>query len=114
VVEVTKAGLVFGVGGGKGVLTYEGKRYPLSIGGLSFGATIGVSKTQMIGRVSNLRQPSDIAGTYIAAGGGVAVAGGVASIKLQNAKGVVLDLRGRKAGFEFSANLSGVEVALAR
>ena len=31
-----------------------------------------------------------------------------------NAKGVVLDLRGRKAGFEFSANLSGVEVALAR
>jgi hypothetical protein len=111
-VEVTKAGLVFGVGGGKGVLIYQGRRYPLSIGGLSFGATIGVSKTQLVGRASNLRQASDIAGTYISAGGGVAVAGGVASVRLQNAKGVVLDLRGRKGGFEFSANLSGVEVAL--
>jgi hypothetical protein len=113
-VEVTKAGLIVGVGGGRGVLTFQGKRYPLSIGGLSFGATIGVSKTQLVGFARNLRQPSDIAGTYTALGGGFALAGGVASVRLQNAKGVVLDLRGRKGGFEFSANVSGVEVALAR
>jgi hypothetical protein len=112
VFDVAKAGLVFGVGGGRGVLEFRGRRYPLSVGGLSFGATIGISKTQLVGRALNLRQASDIAGTYVALGGGFAVAGGVASVKLQNAKGVVLDLRGRKGGFEFSAAMSGVEVAL--
>jgi hypothetical protein len=112
VFDVAKAGLVFGVGGGRGVLEFRGRRYPLSVGGLSFGATIGISKTQLVGRALNLRQPSDITGTYVALGGGFAVAGGVASVKLQNAKGVVLDLRGRKGGFEFSAAMSGVEVAL--
>jgi hypothetical protein len=111
-IEVAKAGFIFGVGGGRGTLLYQGRRYPLSIGGISVGATIGASKTELVGRAYNLRQPSDIAGTYAAVGGGVAIAGGGASVRLQNAKGVILDLRGRKIGLEFAANLSGVEISL--
>src|SRR5262245_13981068 len=111
-IEVAKAGFIIGVGGGKGTLTFQGRTYPLSVGGLSVGATIGASKTELVGRASNLRQASDIAGTYSALGGGVAVAGGVASVRLQNAKGVIIDLRGRKAGFEFAANVSGVEISM--
>jgi hypothetical protein len=42
----------------------------------------------------------------------VALAGGVASVRLQNAKGVVLELQGRKVGLELSVNLSGVEIKM--
>lgn len=110
--EVVKAGFIVGVGRGSGTLVFNGRRYPLSVGGLSFGATIGASKTELIGTAYNLRQAADIAGTYTAVGAGVAVAGGGSSIRLQNARGVVLDLRGRNIGLEISANVSGVEISL--
>ena len=112
VVEVTKAGFIVGVGGGRGVLSFQGRRYPFTVGGLGLGATVGVSKTQLVGRASNLRQPSDFAGTYTAFGGGAALAGGVAGVRLQNAKGVVLELQGRKVGFELSVAVSGATVTM--
>jgi hypothetical protein len=111
-VEIVKAGFIVGVGGGRGTLVFQGRRYSLSVGGLSFGATIGASKAELVGRAYNLRRPSDIAGTYTAVGGGVAVGGGASAIRLQNAKGVVLDLRGRTIGLELNANVSGVEIGL--
>jgi hypothetical protein len=111
-VEIFKAGFIVGVGGGRGTLVFQGRRYPLSVGGLSFGATIGASKADLVGRALNLRQASDIAGTYTAVGAGVAVAGGASGIRLQNAKGVVLELRGRNIGLELNANVSGVEISL--
>ena len=111
-VEIAKAGFIVGVGGGRGTLVFQGRRYPLRVGGLSFGATIGASKAELVGRAYNLRRPSDITGTYTAVGGGVAVGGGASAIRLQNAKGVVLDLRGRTIGLELNANVSGVEIGL--
>jgi hypothetical protein len=111
-VEIAKAGFIVGVGGGRGTLVFQGRRYPLNVGGLSVGATIGVSKAELVGRAYNLRRPSDIAGTYTAVGGGVAVGGGASGIRMQNAKGVVLELRGRTIGLEFNANVSGVEIGL--
>jgi hypothetical protein len=111
-IEVVKAGFIVGVGGGSGTLVFNGRRYPLSVGGLSLGATIGASKTELIGTAYNLRQASDIAGTYTAVGAGVAVAGGGSSIRLRNARGVVLELRGRNIGLEISANVSGVQISL--
>ena len=40
-VEIAKAGFI--VGGGSGTPVFKGRRYPLNVGGLSFGATIGAS-----------------------------------------------------------------------
>jgi hypothetical protein len=111
-VEVVKAGLILGVGGGNGIMIYKGRRYPFTVSGLSIGATIGASKTDLIGRAYNLRQPSDLAGTYSAIGGGVAVAGGGGGVRLQNANGVVIELQGRKVGLEFSASVSGATIAM--
>ncbi|WP_201832594.1 hypothetical protein [Microvirga zambiensis] len=111
-IEIVKAGFIVGVGGGSGTLTFVGRRYPLKVGGLSVGATIGASKADLVGRAYNLRQASDIAGTYTSVGAAVAAGGGVSSIRLQNAKGVVLELRGRNIGLEFNANVSGVEISL--
>ncbi|MGO4525171.1 hypothetical protein AB4097_09955 [Microvirga sp. 2MCAF35] len=111
-VAIARAGFIVGVGGGRGTLVFQGRRYPLSVGGLSVGATIGVSKAELVGRAYNLRRPTDIAGTYTAVGGGVAAGGGASGVRLQNAKGVVLELRGRTIGLELNANVSGVEISL--
>jgi hypothetical protein len=111
-VEIAKAGFIVGVGGGRGTLVFQGRRYPLRVGGLSFGATIGASKADLVGRASNLRRASDIAGTYTAVAVGAAAGGGASTIRLQNARGVVLDLRGRTIGLELNANVSGVEISL--
>ncbi|HEY6832474.1 MAG TPA: hypothetical protein VI251_08285 [Pseudolabrys sp.] len=109
---VTRGGFIVGVGGGTGVLRFHGRSYPFRIGGMSFGATIGASSTDLIGRAYNLRTASDLVGTYTSIGAGVAVAGGAGSVRLQNAKGVVLELRGRRVGFEFSVAMGGVEISM--
>jgi hypothetical protein len=109
--QVAKAGFIIGVGGGTGTLRFKGKTYPLRVEGLSAG-TIGVAQADLVGTASNLRDPTDIAGTYSAAGAGVAVGGGARSIQLQNAKGVILDLRGRQAGFEASLGVGGATITM--
>ena len=96
--RVGSAGFIIGVGGGSGTLTFHGKTYPLRIGGVSVGM-IGVSSADLVGRARNLRRASDIAGTYTAVGAGLAIAGGAATARLQNANGVVLEVRGTKVGF---------------
>ena len=109
---VTKGGFIVGVGGGTGTLLFHGRRYPLSISGMSFGATIGASTNDLRGHAYNMRTASDIEGTYSAIGAGGALAAGAAGVRLQNAKGVVLELTGVKVGAELSAAVSGVEVKL--
>src|SRR5262249_2475006 len=95
--NVGSAGFIIGVGGGSGVLRFKGRTYRLSIGGVRIG-TIGASATEVRGVARNLRQASDIAGTYSAVGAGVAVVGGVGTARLQNERGVILDVRAVKVG----------------
>src|ERR1035437_1973617 len=68
--RIVKAGFVIGGSAGSGTLTFRGRRYPLSIGGLSYGFTFGASETNFHGRVTNIRRPSDVAGVYGQSGGG--------------------------------------------
>jgi hypothetical protein len=109
--ELSKAGFIVGVGRGSGTLSYGGKNYPLRIGGISVG-TFGLTRADLVGRAYNLRTARDIAGTYTAVGAGVAIAGGAKTARLQNSNGVVMELRGRQVGFEFSIDLSGMTVAI--
>jgi hypothetical protein len=109
--RVGSAGFIVGVGGGSGTLTFHGKTYPLRIGGVSVGM-IGVSSTDLVGRARNLRRASDIAGTYTAVGAGLAIAGGASTARLQNANGVVLEVRGTKVGFSASLDLSGLQISM--
>ena len=71
--NVIKAGFVVGGSGGRGTLVSQGRSYPLSIGGVSYGFTFGASATDFVGTVSNIRSPSDVNGVYAAAGAGAAV-----------------------------------------
>jgi hypothetical protein len=52
--RVIKAGFVVGGSGGDGTLTFQGKRYRLGIGGISYGFTFGASETRFHGTVSNI------------------------------------------------------------
>ncbi len=110
--EVYKVGLIVGVGGGKGTLYHDGQAYPLSVGGVSLGATIGASKAEMIGTVKNLTNVRDIEGVYSAAGAGLAVAAGATAAQLKNSKGVELSVSGRQIGLELSIDLSGLQISL--
>jgi hypothetical protein len=108
---ISKVGFVVGVGGGSGTLTFKGKQYRLSIGGVSAG-TIGIAKMDLVGTATNLQKASDIAGSYTAGSAGIAVAGGVKGATLQNANGVVLQVQGKQVGFEASLSLSGLTISL--
>jgi len=111
-VVFTKGGFIIGVGGGRGVLTFRGHHYPFTASGMSFGATIGASTMELVGRARNLHSPGDLVGTYSAIGAGAAVAGGAGGVALQNARGVVLELHGVKVGLELSAAVGGVTITM--
>ena len=111
-ISVVKGGWFIGASGGSGTLTFHGRRYPLSIGGLSAGLVFGASQTYLSGRVSHINRPSDVEGVYGAGGAGAAVGIGVRAIVLTNAKGAVLELSGRQTGLMVNADLSGLAVSL--
>ena len=112
--NIVSAGFIFGMSGGSGVLVFQGVQYPLSIGGISAGATIGASGADLVGTASHLRAVTDIEGIYSAVGASVAVAGGRSAITMTNSRGVRLQLRGRQVGFMISFDLNGMSIALRR
>jgi hypothetical protein len=111
-VKFVKAGLVVGAGGGSGVLRYRGRDYPFTVSGLSLGVTAGASVSQLEGRALGIRQVSDFAGTYSSVGAGGALVGGIGGVRLGNEKGVVISLRGPRAGMEFAANNGKISISL--
>jgi hypothetical protein len=111
-VVFTKGGFIVGVGGGRGVLTFRGKKYPFTVSGMSVGFTIGASTSRFVGRALNLRSPGDLAGSYAVGGAGGALAAGAGGVQLQNANGVILQLSGPRVGVEASAAVGGVTITM--
>jgi lipid-binding SYLF domain-containing protein len=110
--DIFKAGFIVGGSGGSGKLVFKGKTHPLNIGGVSLGATIGITKAELVGEVYNLKDPADITGTYTAAQAGYAVAGGDKVADLRNSKGVQIKARGKQVGLALEADLSGLQIEL--
>ena len=113
-ISFIKAGWVIGGAVGSGTMTFQGRTYPLSIGGLSYGLTFGGSQTNLHGRVTNIYRPSDIEGVYGAAGAGATVIRGPQAVVLANQKGAVLELSGRQTGLMINLDLSGMALSLKR
>jgi hypothetical protein len=111
-ISFIKAGWVIGGSVGNGTLTFRGRTYRLSVGGLSYGFTFGGSQTNLVGRVSNINQPSDIAGVYGAGSAGAAVLRGAQAIVLTNQKGALLELSGSQRGLIVNLDLSGLALSL--
>lgn len=109
--HIVKVGFIIGVGGGNGVLIYNGHRYRLSVSGIGLGS-LGIAAVDLVGTASNLTSPGAIAGTYAGAGAGGTFVGGGQVATLQNGNGVVLTLQGLQAGFQVSLGLGGMTLMM--
>jgi hypothetical protein len=113
-ISFIKAGWVIGGSFGNGTLTFQGRSYRLSVGGLSYGFTFGGSQTLLRGRVRNINHPSDIEGVYAAGGVGATIGRGPQAIVLTNQRGAILELTGNQMGLMVNADLSGMALTLQR
>ena len=113
-ISFVKAGIVIGGAVGSGTLTFRGRTYRLTVGGLSYGFTFGGSQTYLHGTVSNIIDPRDIEGVYGAAGAGATVIRGPQAIVLTNQKGAVLQVSGNQTGLMVNLDLSGMALSMKR
>ncbi len=111
--NIVRAGFIVGMGGGNGTLTFRGKTYRLSVGGIGIGS-IGLASVRLSGTASNLRTASDIVGTYGAAGAGASFVGGGQVATIQNERGVVLRLSGPQVGFQANLGVGGMTISMRR
>ncbi|MBB6486153.1 hypothetical protein [Rhizobium lusitanum] len=110
--SVYKAAFFVGGSGGEGTLTFHGRHYPISIGGISGGLAFGASKTYFQGTVRHIRRAQDVGGIYGAAGGGGAVGKGAQMIVMTNDKGAQLELTGKQVGLQVNADISGLNITV--
>jgi lipid-binding SYLF domain-containing protein len=108
--EVAQFRLIFGGQKGKGVLNYQGKKYPFAIKGASVGASIGYTETEAAGTVHFLNKLEDFAGKYSGVdAGGTFVKGGGAS-SFENSKGVIMSLKSKSKGAALVLGMDGLEI----
>ena len=110
-IELTGVAAGVGLSWGSGVLRFAGKNYSFKVEGLSVG-DVGFAKVSAVGKVYNLQRLSDFAGTYAAVGAGVAVAGGVAGLTMQNQRGVTMDLTATQEGLKLNIGPQGLTVTM--
>jgi len=101
-VSINMSSMAVGVGfsSGSGVLRYNGQRYLFKIGGLS------------VGNVYNLSNVSQFAGNYTAAGAGIALAGGMAGLTMQNQVGVIINLSAVQQGVQLNIGPQGFTITM--
>ncbi|HEY7165987.1 MAG TPA: hypothetical protein VIB79_15570 [Candidatus Binatia bacterium] len=103
--------LGIGVNWGDGVLTYQGRDYPVSVSGLSL-LDVGASSVNATGKVYYLKTPSDFSGNYFATQATFAVAGGVGELVMANGNGVYIALESEQSGTQLTVGASGVSLKL--
>ena len=109
---IYKAALFVGGAGGEGTLTFHGRSYPITVGGISGGLAFGASKTYFQGTVRHIRRARDVTGVYGAAGGGGALGKGAQVIVMTNDKGAELELSGKQVGLQVNADVSGMTITM--
>ena len=109
-IDETQFGFIIGGSTGGGVLTYDGKKHPFKMGGISLGANIGASKFSATGQVYDMNNIDQFEGTYVRLTGSVALGGGMGDMTLKNENGVIMSLRGTTQGLQLNAGASGVTV----
>ena len=96
-----------GYDNGSGYLFYQGQRYGLAVSGTKIGR-IWVTTIDFIGTASNLHSAADIIGTYDAGDPKAALVVGANTARLENAKGVALEIRAVNLGHWSTLDLSGM------
>ena len=98
-----------GYGEGSGILFHKGQKYGLGIGGTKLKG-FWIRKVNLIGTALNLQSAEDIIGTYTAVDGDIAIVGSAKMARLENPKGVDLEIQGVNLGRRFTLNLAGLTI----
>jgi hypothetical protein len=99
---------------GGGTLTYRGRKYPITVGGLGIGG-IGASRLDARGTVYGLKRLEDFSGAYVQLRQGWAVGDqGGGRLWLSNGKGVTLRLATRRRGLQLTMGADGVVIEFKR
>ncbi len=111
-VEFSGGSVAAGIGysWGDGTLTYQGKKYPFTIKGLSI-VDVGASKIEADGKVYHLAKLEDFEGNFTAITAGATIAGGGSATAMQNQHGVVMHVTTSTTGLQFQLAPSGITVA---
>jgi hypothetical protein len=114
-IELSGGKVAAGVGytWGSGTLFFHGKRYPLTISGVSLGSA-GVNEYTASGTVSGLTNPQDINGIFSAVGTGVTLGGGASVAEMTNDRGVTIALDSTTEGLSATLALKGVQISIAQ
>lgn len=110
-IDATQVAAGIGWTWGGGTLKFKEKTYSFKIQGLNVAAA-GISKISAKGDVYNLKDASDLAGTYVTASAGVAVIKGKAGLVMRNDKGVVINLLSDQTGVQLSLGTDGLAISM--
>ena len=97
----------------KGTLTYQGKKYPVKVDGLSVGEA-GVDHATALGKITNLKSLDDFDGNYVAAGGGATVAKGTSVAALKNQNGVKIAVKSATKGASLKLAADGIKLSVVK
>jgi hypothetical protein len=109
--ETTSIAAGLGVSWGDGTLSFEGKRYPFSVKGLSLG-DLGAAKIVASGGVENIQSVADFEGQYMAVEAGASLGRGASVVTMRNANGVTLTLETENSGAQLTLAAKGISVSL--
>lgn len=112
-VELQRSSIGAGIGisWGHGTLSFEGNSYAFSVKGLSVG-DVGAAKILAEGRVENMENLADFAGTYVAVEVGGAAGKGGSAVSMMNEHGVTINLASTREGFGLTLGAQGFAIAL--
>jgi len=111
--ELSEGSVAIGIGysWGDGTLTYQGKKYPVEVKGLSV-VDIGVTKVSAFGKVYGLKKLEDFNGNYTAATAEGTLGAGAGATTMKNQNGVVIDLFTTTKGLNLKLAPSGISLKL--
>lgn len=96
---------------GEGRFIFQDKTYPIKVSGLSI-ITAGVSSTNIVGDVYNLKDPADIAGRYTIYKVGAAAGVGMGRATAKNDNGVLIEIVAESKGVKFDLGAGDFTIVL--
>jgi hypothetical protein len=112
-VELQRSSLGAGVGisWGHGTLSFDGFNHPFTVKGVSVG-DLGAARIVAEGRVENLSNLADFAGTYVAVEAGATAGKGASALTMMNEHGVTITLASQRQGLGLTLGAQGFSVEL--
>ena len=98
---------------GEGILTYKGKKYRVSVNGMSIGK-VGITNSTARGEVYRLHKLADFDGNYTSASADLTLVSGGSVVAMQNQNGVRINLHSTTSGVDLTIGAAGVDMRIKR